>query len=198
MNLGWTGNSRKRVEETTGTRPDLPASLIAALADLDRWTLPNPDWKPLRLRVAMVLKAAFATGGSPVTSLEPADDQTAFLIERIREGWGEGVPTVRVVTPALDRNRLLARVKAIDDCADRDHPAAQRFHNVLASEPERIADWAGIMLVDGGQSILPSLQQFDVEPNYYPGNKEGHIPTRSASEGPMKSSESRRGSPLDD
>ena len=33
---------------------------------------------------------------------------------------------------------------------------------------------------------------------YYPGNKEGHIPTRSASEGPMKSSESRRGSPLDD
>ena len=34
--------------------------------------------------------------------------------------------------------------------------------------------------------------------NYYPGNKEGHIPTRSASEGPMKSSESRRGSPWDD
>ena len=34
--------------------------------------------------------------------------------------------------------------------------------------------------------------------HYYPGNKEGHIPTRSASEGPMKSSESRRGSPLDD
>ena len=33
---------------------------------------------------------------------------------------------------------------------------------------------------------------------YYPGNKEGHIPTRSTSEGPMKSSESRRGSPLDD
>ncbi len=34
--------------------------------------------------------------------------------------------------------------------------------------------------------------------DYYLGNKEGHIPTRSASEGPMKSSESRRGSPLDD
>ena len=33
---------------------------------------------------------------------------------------------------------------------------------------------------------------------YYPGNKEGHIPTRSASEGPMKSSQNRRGSPLDD
>ena len=166
VSFSWIVKSTKRVEETTGTRPDLPASLIAALADLDRWTLPNPDWEPLRLRMAMVLKAAFATGGSPVPSLEPADDQTAFLLERIREGWGEGVPAVRVVTPALDRNRLLARVKAIDDCADRDHPAAQRFHKVLASEPERIADWAGSMLVDGEQSILPSLQQFDVEPNY--------------------------------
>jgi hypothetical protein len=39
----------------------------------------------------------------------------------------------------------------------------------------------------------------DIESSkYYPGNKEGHILTRSASEGPMKSSESRRGSPLDD
>ena len=37
-----------------------------------------------------------------------------------------------------------------------------------------------------------------VADHYYPGNKEGHIPTRSASEGPMKSSESRRRSPLDD
>ena len=36
------------------------------------------------------------------------------------------------------------------------------------------------------------------ETHYYPGNKEGHIPTQSASEGPLKSSESRRGSPLDD
>lgn len=114
----------------------------------------------------MVLKAAFATGGSPVPSLEPADDQTAFLLERIREGWSEGVPAVRVVAPALDRKSLLARVKALDDCADRDHLPAQRFGKVLASEPARIADWAGSMLIQGEQSILPSLQQFDVEPNY--------------------------------
>jgi len=165
VSFSWIGKSRKRVEETTGTRPDLPASLTAALADLDRWTLPNPDWEPLRLRMAMVLKAAFATGGSPVPSLEPADDQTAFLLERIREGWSEGVPAVRVVAPALDRKSLLARVKALDDCADRDHLPAQRFGKVLASEPARIADWAGSMLIQGEQSILPSLQQFDVEPN---------------------------------
>ena len=114
----------------------------------------------------MIMKAAFATRGSPVPSLEPADDQTPFLLERIREGWGEGVPAVRVVTPALDRKSLLARIKAIDDCADRDHQAAQGFDKVLASEPERIADWAGIMLIQGEQSILPSLQQFDVEPSY--------------------------------
>ncbi len=30
---------------------------------------------------------------------------------------------------------------------------------------------------------------------YYPGNKEGHIPTRSASEGPMKSSVVAEGLP---
>jgi len=116
--------------------------------------------------MAMVLKAAFATGGSPVPSLEPANDQTAFLLERIREGWDEGVPAVRVVAPALDRKSLLARVKALDDCADRDHLAAERFRKVLASEPARIADWAGSMLIQGEQSIVPSLQQFDVEPNY--------------------------------
>jgi uncharacterized protein (DUF433 family) len=47
---------------------------------------------------------------------------------------------------------------------------------------------------------FPALRATDLVNawSYYPGNKEGHIPTRSASEGPMKSSESRRGSPLDD
>ena len=43
-----------------------------------------------------------------------------------------------------------------------------------------------------------SVKDWSERARYYPGNKEGHIPTRSASEGSMKSSESRRGSPLDD
>ncbi len=51
-------------------------------------------------------------------------------------------------------------------------------------------------------TIRRGREELDCElagrPTYYPGNKEGHIPTRSASEGPMKSSESRRGSPWDD
>jgi hypothetical protein len=140
--------------------------LTAALADLDRWTLPGEDWGPLRLRMALVLKAAFATEGSPVPSLEPADDQTAFLLARIREGWGEGVPAVRVVAPALNRKSLLSRVKALDDCAERDHQPAERFRKVLTGEPERIADWAGAMLIQGEPAILPTLQQFDVEPDY--------------------------------
>ena len=50
----------------------------------------------------------------------------------------------------------------------------------------KMADW-----------LIEKLEEI-VELGYYPGNIEGHIPTRSASEGPMKSSESRRGSPLDD
>ena len=59
-----------------------------------------------------------------------------------------------------------------------------------------------IPLLPGDPDVTVDLQAvFDRaydECPYYPGNKEGHIPTRSASEGPMKSSESRRGSPLDD
>ena len=47
--------------------------------------------------------------------------------------------------------------------------------------------------IDGTQLVLYTTAE-----SYYPGNKEGHIPTRSASEGPMKSSESRRRSPWDD
>jgi Protein involved in formate dehydrogenase formation len=166
VNFSWIGKSWKAVENTAVARPDLPASLNAALADLDRWTLPSPDWEPLRLRMAMIMRAAFANRGSPVPSLEPADDQTAFLLERIRQGWGEDVPAVRVVTPGFDRTSLLARFKALDDCADPDHLAGRRFHRLLASEPERIADWAGMMLIKGEQNLLPSLQQFDVEPNY--------------------------------
>src|SRR5271166_3979465 len=160
------GKSRKRVERITGTRPDLPASLTAALADLDRWTLHGQDWAPLRLKMAMVLKAAFATAGSPVPSLEPADDQTSFLLGRIREGWSEGVPAVRVVAPAFDRTSLLARVKAVDAAADRDHLPAERFRQVLAVEPEKIADWAGSLLIHSEPSLLPSLQRFAVDPNY--------------------------------
>ena len=114
----------------------------------------------------MIMSAAFATVGSPVPSLEPADDQTAFLLERIREGWGEGVPAVRSVTPALDRESLLERIKALDACADRDHLVAQQFRKVLASDPELIVNWAGLMLIQGEQSILSSLEQFDVDPNY--------------------------------
>ncbi len=166
MSLRWIGKTRQRVEQTTGTRPALPASLTTALADLDRWALPSPEWGPLRLRMAMVLKAAFATGGSPVPSLEPADDQTAFLLARIREGWSEGVPAVRVVAPELDRKSLVARVQALDDCADQDLPAARQFRKVLAAEPERVAAWAGCMLCQGESSILPSLDQLEIEPDY--------------------------------
>ncbi len=51
---------------------------------------------------------------------------------------------------------------------------------------------SGKLIPDKDEEIALSARR------YYPGNKEGHIPTRSASEGPMKSSESRRGSPWDD
>jgi hypothetical protein len=52
------------------------------------------------------------------------------------------------------------------------------------------------MADDSDKVILTNISV--LKQKYYPGNKEGHIPTRSASEGPMKSSESRRRSPWDD
>ena len=67
-------------------------------------------------------------------------------------------------------------------------------------------DEAKLMAVDhpAGTSVHPhEMAAVTADPPpfeifcYYPGNKEGHIPTRRQSEGPMKSSESRRGSPLD-
>lgn len=98
--------------------------------------------------------------------IDPADDQTAFLIERIREGWSEGVPAVRVATPTVDPKSLLGRVKALDDCAGRDHPPAEQFRKILADRPDRIVDWACLMLIHGEPGILSTLQEFEVEPDY--------------------------------
>jgi len=81
VSFSWIGKSWKRVEETTGTRPDLPASLTAALADLDRWTLPSPDWEPLRLRMAMVLNQGEQ---SIVPSLQQFDVEPNYALSTLR------------------------------------------------------------------------------------------------------------------
>ena len=138
----------------------------AVLADLERWPPPSPDWEPLRLKVAMILKAAFEQPGSPHPALAAADEQTAFLLERIREGWAEGVPAVRIVAPVLDPEGLLARVHALDACADREHPPALQFRQVLQSRPGQIVDWTVAMLSDGEPGLLSPLQDAGLEPAY--------------------------------
>ena len=87
-----------------------------------------------------------------------------------------------------DRDQRIARFL-------RDHRVPDRY---LARAIDRLArdqdeKTFGLVFID-----FKSLEVRHLGSIYYPGNKEGHIPTRSASEGPMKSSASRRGSPLDD
>src|SRR5271157_403647 len=83
-------------------------------------------------------------------------------------------------------------------------PLARRVHGhlhpLLLLQRQRLHRLEHAVLVDGLDSQGHVCDSWK-EPKhslYYPGNKEGHIPTRSASEGPMKSSESRRRSPWDD
>jgi hypothetical protein len=152
--------------EGPGSERELPPALRAALADLDRQARPDAELESLRQKLESILKAVFSMSGTAVPSLAPEDSQTSFLMERIQEGWREGVPAVRVVSPVVDRDRLIERVKGLDACADRDYPAAQRFREVLSSEPERIADWAGVLLALGEDRIMPSLGQLGVEHNY--------------------------------
>jgi hypothetical protein len=92
------------------------------------------------------------------------------------------------------------------------YPSDARCRHFIRRTKEEMVDFQGKRLYPDrvSDTLSYDLTQGDVSEQtlydetthyidyYYPGNKEGHIPTRRASEGPMKSSESRRGSPLDD
>ena len=95
--------------------------------------------------------------------------------------------------------RILTESERLDDF--KKNP--QQFIDIAAetiNRTKRLAIVDGIKYQRIGSEHYYAQELFEQEEltGYYPGNKEGHIPTRSASEGPMKSSESRRGSPLDD
>jgi len=144
----------------------LPPVLSDALAELERSSRNRLELEALGATIAGILKTAFATPGSPVPSLGPEDAQSAFLLERIREGWSEGVPAVRVITPALDRDRLLGRVRAIDGLAGRDHAPARGFREHLRAEPDRIVEWIHDLLTAGEERIAGPLEQHGLDPAY--------------------------------
>ena len=144
-----------------------PPALSAALAEMERSSRNRPELEALGPTIVGILKATFSIPGSPVPSLAPEDAQSAFLMERIREGWSEGVAAVRVIVPALDRDRMLARVRAINEIADRDHPPARGLREQLAAEPDRIVEGINALLVAGEEGMGKLLEQQDgIDPAY--------------------------------
>ncbi len=142
---------------------ELPVALRHALADLESWAPPGPDWEPLRQKLARVLVAAFAVPGSPIPALDTHDIQTGFLLDRMREGWREGVPAVRVVPPALDHARLLERISSIDRCNDLHRASGGPFRDWLARQPEQVTACAGAMLLEGEEAVLPRLEPLEAD-----------------------------------
>src|SRR5205823_2529867 len=97
---------------------DVPPAVRNALVELDRLILSRAELAEPGEALKRIVRAVFSVVGSPEPSLRPDEEGTDFLIERIREGWSEGVPAVRVVRPALDPTRLSSRAEAIARCSD--------------------------------------------------------------------------------
>ena len=98
-----------------------PRSLAGSYRASRRWRFPA---KPL-----CMLRGAFGTRGSVDPCLDPGEAQTDFLISKIREGWREGVPAVRVIAPVLDPARLASRAKAVAESSEAESTAAEPFAN---------------------------------------------------------------------
>jgi formate dehydrogenase maturation protein FdhE len=108
----------------------------------------------------------FAIPGAPVPSLEPAAEQTPFLVQRIKEGWKIGAPAVAVVSPEIERGRLIERMIALATCTEHDHPPAERFLEVLRSHPAPIADWVVTRLRDCSDGLSPELEKAGIPSEY--------------------------------
>ncbi len=88
--------------------------------------------------------------------------------------------------------KLFRSLEAEGHCVFRVARRIPQLRPITSARKKEKMVGSGKLIPDKDEEIALSARR------YYPGNKEGHIPTRSASEGPMKSSESRRGSPWDD
>ena len=125
----------------TGTGSDVfsvekgnwPAELRLALEELGRLIQGKPELAIPGETLARMLRSAFGTRGSVDPCLDPGEPQTDFLISRIREGWREGVPAVRVIAPALDQARLASRAKAVAESSEAE---SDRGANLLRMDHE--------------------------------------------------------------
>jgi hypothetical protein len=145
---------------------DLPADLRLALYELDRLTQGRPELAIPGETLARMLRGAFAARGSVEPSLEPRDPQTDFLVGRIREGWREGVPAVRVVAPALDPARLASRAQAVVEASTAESAAARGFCEWIAKNPDQFTSWARTMLLEGEAALEALVPRPAGEPTF--------------------------------
>jgi RNA polymerase subunit RPABC4/transcription elongation factor Spt4 len=140
-----------------GSAPAPSPALVAALAELDRLAAARPELQELCPRVACLLRATFGTPGSVRPGLDPGSDETAFLVDRVREGWQHAAPAVRVLSPSIEPETLAARVRAIDACAGDDQPVAW-LRSVMDADASRTVALASSLLTQGAEPIRAELR----------------------------------------
>ena len=145
---------------------NLPPDLGLALEQLGRLIEVRPELVIPGETLARMLRGAFRTRGSVEPSLNPGEPQTDCLIGRIREGWREGVPAVRVVEPAIDQARLASRAKAVAESSAAESTAARSFHEWITRDPDQMADWARTMLRKGEAALERQIPRPGVQPNF--------------------------------
>jgi FdhE protein len=120
-----------------GRRAEFPATLITALADLDRLIGERPELTTAGRSLAACLRAAFS---EPPTESVPAPDP-----EPIRAAWREGVPAFRSAPPSLDRAGLNARALAVCEALRAENPSASPLHTALRrGRADLLAGWDAV------------------------------------------------------
>jgi FdhE protein len=158
----WT--PRNTGDHDQPPQPEAAPALRAALAELERLVSVRPDLEPLWPAITSLLKETFADPGSPDPSLRPDDENTPFLINRIKEGWAQGMPAARVVPLALDPMRLWKRAIALIACTDSENLSAKRLRELIGDDPARVGQLVQKALADeeDTSAALPEATDLDV------------------------------------
>lgn len=115
-----------------GRRDDPPATLVAALADLERLAAERPELATPARQLAPVLRAAFG---------RPPSDPPSFDAPAVLAGWREGVPAFRSCPPALDRAGLSRRAESVCDALREANPSAARLRSAIRRGEVDLPAW---------------------------------------------------------
>jgi hypothetical protein len=143
-------------------KDDLSPVVREALQELERLGVARPELSEPAESLSRIIRAAFSVEGAPEPALRPGEPATDSLIERIREGWCEGVAAVKVVRPTLDPSRLAARAAAIAASSGPGAVGSGAFRRLVAGPPGRVAELAMTLLVDGDEALGAALEALGI------------------------------------